>query len=148
MCLFRYREKKYGKFTLILFALLVIALAGASAFGGAYAVMEMSHWSKWIILAVASVVCLALVVFGVVLICIATSMINTWHSVRDLNTTGKIKDVRLCDKCGRVISKKAQICEHCGTQQETGLGMKDCPECKTKNSGTAKFCEKCGYEFK
>ena len=148
MSLFTYREKRYGKFTFILFALLLIALACASVYGGVYAVLNMAHWSKYIILVVACIVGLALVAFGLFLILFSFSMINSWKSVRDGNKSKGIANTRLCDKCGRVITKKAEYCEHCGAKQQTGLGLKDCPQCKTKNSGNAAFCEKCGYEFK
>ena len=53
--LFKYKEKRYGKFVFIIFALCSIAAAVASVWGGVYAVMHMSHWSKYIIISVASI---------------------------------------------------------------------------------------------
>lgn len=148
MCLFKYREKRYGKLTLVLASLLLLALAGLSVWGGFYAVYRMAHWSKYVIVTVAIIVALGLVSLGLAMFLIAFSLISKTKSVRDGNRSKGVADVRLCDKCGRPVSKKAQICEHCGAKLQTGLGMKDCPECKTKNSATASFCEKCGYEFK
>ena len=148
MCLFKYREKRYGKLAFILFAILTIALAVASIWGGVYAVMHMEHWAKYIIVSVAGIVGVALGLFGLFLFGMSFSLINHSKSVRDGNKSKGISGTRLCDKCGRVISKNAEFCEHCGATQQTGLGMKVCPECKTKNSATAAFCEKCRYEFK
>lgn len=148
MCLFKYREKRYGKLTFVLFALVLIALAAASIYGGIYAVIHMAHWSKYIIITVASIVGLGLGLFGIVLVALSFSMISSSKSVRDGNKAKGIAHTRLCDKCGKVITKHAEFCEHCGAKQQTGLGLKACPNCKTKNSGPAQFCEKCGYEFK
>ena len=148
MCLFKYREKRYGKTALVLFSLILIALAVASAFGGVIAVIKMTHWAKYIIVSVAGVVALTLLGIGGYIFLFTFSMINSWKSVKDGNKSIGIKDIRLCDKCGRKISKKAEFCEHCGEKQNSGLGMKACPTCKTKNSALAKYCEKCGFEFK
>lgn len=145
---FKYREKRYGKLTFILFAILLITLAAASVFGGVYAILKMAHWSKYVISIVAFVVALFLGLMGLFLFLMSFSLINKSKSVRDGNKSKGIADTRLCDKCGRVISKGAEFCEHCGSKQQTGLGMKTCPECKTKNSALAQFCEKCGTEFK
>ena len=147
MCLFRYREKRYGKLALILFALVLIAAAAGSIYGGVYAVMHMAHWSKYIIVSVAGLVGLFLGLFGLVVFGISFSLINHKRSVRDRNKYNGISGTYLCDKCGRVISKKANVCEHCGAKQEIGKHDKKCPECKTKNKATAAFCEKCGYKF-
>ena len=147
MCLFKYREKRYGKFVFILFALVCIAVAAASIYGGVYAVMHMTHWSKYVIVSLAGLVGLFVGAIGIVCIWLSFSMVNKSKSVRDGNRMKGISGTRLCDNCGRVISKKAEFCEHCGSKLETGLGMKECPECKTKNSATADFCEKCGHKF-
>ena len=147
MCLFRYREKRYGKLALILFALVLIAAAAASVYGGVYAVMHMAHWSKYVIVSVAGLVGLFLGLFGLVVFGISFSLINHKRSVRDRNKYKGVSGTYLCDKCGRVISKKAKVCEHCGAVQQIGKHDKKCPECKTKNNATAAFCEKCGYKF-
>ena len=147
MCLFKYKEKRYGKLTFILIALVLIALAAASVFGGVYAVINMTHWAKYIIVVVTSLVGLAVGGFGIIMIALSFSLIGTKQSVRDGNSAIGVANTRLCDMCGKVISKKAEFCEHCGGKQQSGLGMKECPECKTKNSALAQFCEKCGKEF-
>lgn len=147
MGLFSYREKRYGKLVVILVSLVLLALAGGSIFGGVYAVMHMSNWSKYVIVVVASLVGLLLALMGLFMLIMSLSMINSWKSGRDGNKSKGVSNVRLCDKCGRVITKKAEFCEHCGAKQQTGLGLKTCPECKTKNSGPAEFCEKCGHKF-
>jgi len=147
MCLFKYREKRYGKLTFVLFALILIALAAASVYGGIYAVVHMAHWVKYVIVVVAGIVGLGLGGFGIVLVALSFSMIGSKQSVRDSNKAKGLANGRLCDMCGRVISKKAEFCEHCGGKQQSGLGMKDCPKCKTKNSALAEFCEKCGTKF-
>ncbi len=148
MGIFSYREKRYGKTAMVIVGLISIALAVAAVWGGVYAVLNMAHWSKYIIIVVAAIVGLFLVFFGGFLILLSFSMINSWQSVRDGNKSIGTANKVLCEKCGRVIAKGAQYCEHCGTKQQLGHGMKDCPECKTKNSGDAKFCEHCGFEFK
>lgn len=147
MC-FKYREKKYGKFTLILVSLLLMALAVGFVYGGVYALLKMVHWAKWIILAVGIILAIPCLIFGGIMFTVSLSMTGRNKSVRDVNSGKGIADTRLCDKCGRVISKKAEYCEHCGTKQVSGLGMKTCPYCKTKNSGAAEFCEKCGKSLK
>lgn len=148
MSLFGYREKRYGKFAFIVLAILSIALAVGAVWGGVYAVLHMAHWSKYIIIVVASIFGLVFGFFGIFLLLLSFSMINSWKSVRDGNKSIGTANKLLCEKCGRVIAKGALFCEHCGAKQQLGHGMKDCPECKTKNSGDAKFCEHCGYEFK
>ena len=147
MGLFKYREKRFGRTALVLFALLFVALAAGSVFGGVYAVMHMAHWSKYVICVVACLVGLLLGLFGILLLIISFSMISSWKSGRDGNKSKGVSNTRLCDKCGRVISKHAEFCEHCGEKQHSGLGMRTCPECKTKNSALAEFCEKCGHKF-
>ena len=147
MCLFRYREKRYGKFALILLALALIATGAGSVYGGVYAVMHMTHWTKYLIVAVAGLVGLFFGIFGLAVFGITFSMINQKRSVRDRNKYKGVSGTYLCDKCGRVISKKAKVCEHCGAVQQIGKRDKKCPECKTKNNATAAFCEKCGYKF-
>ena len=147
MCLFRYREKRYGKFALTLFALILIAAAAGSIYGGVYAVMHMTHWAKYVIVSVAGIVGLGLGVFGLAVFGITFSMINQKRSVRDRNKYKGVSGTHLCDKCGRVISRKANVCEHCGAIQEIGKRDKKCPDCKAKNNATAAFCEKCGYKF-
>lgn len=148
MGLFSYREKRYGKLTFILVSLLIIALGGLAIFGGVYAVLKMAHWSKYIIVVVACLIGGLLALFGLFMFFFSFSMTGKSKSVRDGNEVKGISGTRLCDNCGRVITKGALVCEHCGAKQHSGLGLKTCPTCKTKNSGAAKFCEKCGYEFK
>ena len=148
MCLFRYKEKRYGKFALTLFALALIAAGVASVYGGVYAVMNMSHWSKYLIVTIAALAGLFFAIFGLVVFGITFSMINQKRSVRDRNKYKGVSGTYLCDKCGRVIDRKANVCEHCGAIQEIGKHDKKCPDCKAKNNATAAFCEKCGYEFK
>lgn len=148
MCLFKYREKRYGKTALVLFSLVLIALAVGSVIGGAIAVIKMDHGAKYAIAVGACVFALISFAVGLYIFLFSFSMISSWKSVRDGNKSIGVKDVRLCDKCGRRISKSAEFCEHCGEKQNSGLGMKSCPKCKTKNSALAKFCEKCGEQFK
>ena len=148
MCLFKYKEKKYGKLSFILFALIFVAIAILCAVGGALAFKYITNWLKYFLLVIAIVIGLAFLIFGVFLIIISFSLSGRWKTVRDVNTTKGVKYVRLCDNCGKPISKVAKICEHCGSKQQSGLGMKVCPNCKTKNSALSNFCENCGYQFK
>ncbi len=147
MALLSNRTTRYGKFMFILLAVCCLALAGGSIFGGIYAVLNMSHWAKYVIIVIACIFAFIIGMIGIFFLMLSFSLINSWKSVKDSTIQGTA-NVRLCDKCGRVITKHAEYCEHCGAKQETGLGLKTCPECKTKNSGNAKFCEKCGHEFK
>lgn len=148
MALLTNKTTRYGKFIFILFALLCLAAAGASIYGGIYAVIHMSHWTKYLIIVVACIFALIVGMLGVLFLLMSFSMIRTWKSVRDTNKSKGTANARLCDSCGKVITKNAEFCEHCGAKQKTGLGLKKCPECNTKNSGNAQFCEKCGHEFK
>lgn len=129
-------------------AVLLIAIACGLVYAGIYAFKNVdTTWAKYVLMIVASLFALISALMGISMILISFSMLNRWKSVRDKNTTGGIADVRLCDKCGRVISKGAKICEHCGEKQESGMGMKSCPKCKAKNSAKASYCEQCGYDF-
>ncbi len=74
MGLFKYREKRYGKFTFTLVSLLIIALGGLAIFGGVYAVMHMAHWAKYIIVAVASIVGGLIALFGLLMFFVSFSM--------------------------------------------------------------------------
>ena len=147
MCLFRYREKRYGKFTMILVSLLLVALAVAAVWGGIYAFTHITMWAKYLLLVLGIVVGLAVGGFGLFMFCIALSMSGKSKSVRDVNKTKGISGTRLCEVCGRVISKKAEFCEHCGDRQESMADYKICPKCKSKNNATAEFCQKCGEKF-
>ena len=77
MGLFGYREKRYGKFTFVLIALIIIALAGGAIYGGIYAVMHMAHWSKYVIITVACIVGLLLAILGIFLILFSFSLIGS-----------------------------------------------------------------------
>lgn len=147
MYFFKYREKRYGKFTFRLFSIALVLLAIGAVVGGIIAFNNMQHWSRFVILVVCCVVGLSLGGFGLTLFGISFSLISKAQSVRDGNAAKGISGTRLCDKCGRVISKEAEFCEHCGQKQLTGVGMKKCPNCKALNSGAAAFCEKCGTSF-
>ena len=147
MGIFKYKEKRYGKLTFVLVSLLFIVIAAASAFGGIVALSKMVHWTRYLVFAIACIVALTSGILGFTMFGISFSMHWRKKSVRDVNKGKGVAGVRLCDKCGRVISKKAEFCEHCGMDQQSGTGMKKCPECKTSNSATAAFCEKCGYKF-
>ena len=147
MTLFKYKEKRYGKFAFILFALCFVAIAVGAVFGGITAFQKLTHWTKYLIIALSGIVTFLSGGFGLFLLAISFSMTGKSKSVRDVNSVKGVSGTRLCDKCGRVITKNAHFCEHCGAQQQTGLGLKACPKCKTKNSGTASYCEKCGNKF-
>ena len=147
MCLFRYREKRYGKLAFILFSVLLIALSVASVLGGVYAFKNLDNWARIALLVVGIIGGLAFGGFGLFLFLMSFSLINQSQSVRDGNKAKGIANTRLCDFCGRVITKNAEFCEHCGEKQKTGNGLKSCPSCKTKNSGAAEFCEHCGAKF-
>ena len=56
MCLFKYREKRYGKLTLILTGLIILALAAASFIGGIYAFKTINNWGKYALLVVLIIV--------------------------------------------------------------------------------------------
>jgi len=147
MCLFRYREKRYGKFTMILVSLLMVALAVAAVWGGIYAFTHITMWAKYLLLVLGIIVGLAVGGFGLFMFFIALSMSGKSKSVRDINKTKGTAGTRLCEVCGRVISKKAEFCEHCGDRQESMADYKICPKCKSKNNATADFCQKCGEKF-
>ena len=125
MGLFSYREKRYGKFTFVLIALIIIALAGGAIYGGIYAVLNMEHWAKYVIIVVASIVGLLLAILGIFLILFSFSLIGSSKSVRDGNKAKGIANTRLCDKCGRVITKKSGILRTLWCQTTDGIGSKN-----------------------
>lgn len=70
------------------------------------------------------------------------------------------KKLRICEKCGKVISIESTFCSGCGIKQKT-IKVKDekkdkkeelhevvCPKCGTISEIDSKFCSKCGFEFK
>lgn len=141
-----YKEKRYGKKELKILTGIVLAVAIISLFLGISACIDMTHWAKWIILAVSIVVALALGVWGIVLIIIVCSTHDEKQSVRDGNEAKGTANANLCEACGRVIEKDAEHCEYCGAKQEA-IATKVCKECGHKNKGTAKYCKKCGQEL-
>ena len=147
MCLFRYREKRYGKFTMILVSLVLVALAASAIWGGVIAFNHIATWVRYLLLVLGILVAVVVGSFGLFMFCIALSMSGKSKSVRDVNKTKGIAGTRLCEVCGRVIDKKAEFCEHCGDRQESMADYKVCPKCKGKNKATAEFCQKCGEKF-
>ncbi len=145
--MFGYKEKRYGKLLFVIISLLLVVLGGGAIFGGVYAILKMAHWAKYVIAVVAFIVGGLLALFGIFMFVFSFSLINSWKSVRDGNKSIGTANKNLCEKCGRVIPKGAEYCEHCGAKQQLGHGMKKCPNCKTLNSGDAQFCYKCGTKF-
>ena len=141
-----YKEKRFGKAALLSLGIVAFVLSIASFYIGIFACVKMTHWAKFVILAIGVIVGLFLLAMAVMIFIVSFSLINTIQSVRDLNQGKGTANVRLCDKCGRVISKTAFVCEHCGAKQQTD-NVKVCSECKTNNNAEAEYCEKCGHEF-
>lgn len=146
MC-FRYKEKRYGKSTLIFVALLILLGAVACVTGGVFAVIKMSHWAKYAIICVACVIAMCLLFLGTSMLVVSFGMSGYRQSVRDIGYAKGVYKDRLCDKCGKLLDKHDDFCKYCGASQPAS-GNKVCPNCKTKNDVEADFCSKCGYEFK
>lgn len=145
MCLFKYREKRYGKLAFLLFALAFVAVAVASVWGGIYAFNHLTNWARYALLIAGIVVALCSGGFGLFLLAISFSLVGKSKSVRDGNRAKGISGTNLCDVCGRVIEKHADFCEHCGTKQNNE--KKICAKCKTKNNPGAEYCQKCGEKL-
>lgn len=145
--MFGYKEKRYGKFLFIIISLLLVAAGGGAIFGGVYAIMNMSHWAKYVVSVLAFVLGGLIALFGLFMFVFSFSLINTWKSVRDGNKSIGTANQNLCEKCGLVIPKNAEFCEHCGAKQTQTRNAKICPTCKTKNNPSAQFCHKCGTKF-
>ena len=145
MC-FRYKEKRYGKSTLILVSLLVIALAVGAGVGGAFAVIKMSHWSKYVIVVVCGIVAFCLLMLGISMFVVSCGMSGYRKSVRDIGYAKGVDADRLCDKCGKLLGKDDEFCTHCGAKQ-TGNEKRVCPLCKGKSAPEAEFCAHCGHKF-
>ena len=141
-----YQEKRYGKRELKIMTGVVIALAIISIVLGVVALVNMDHWTKYIIAVLTFVLGIGLLVWGVYLIIIVSSTHDEKQSVRDGNQAKGIANASLCDKCGREIDAEAIHCEHCGAKQ-VGKGTKNCEICGAKNKDTAEFCKKCGAKF-
>lgn len=145
MC-FRYKEQRYGKSTLILVAIIIIALAVASGFGGAIAVIKMTHWAKYVIVAVAGIVALCLSLLGVAMLVVSAGMSGYRKSVRDIGYAKGVDSDRLCDKCGKLLNKDDEFCTHCGAKQ-LSQSKRVCPLCKGKSDPEAEYCAHCGHKF-
>ncbi len=145
MC-FRYKELRYGKTALILVSVLMILLAVGAGFGGAMAVIKMSHWSKYIIVVVAGIVALCLLMFGVSMLIVSAGMSGYRKSVRDIGYAKGVDGDRLCDKCGKLLNKDEEFCTHCGAKQ-TPKEKRVCPLCKGKSDPEAEYCAHCGHKF-
>ncbi len=145
MC-FRYKEKRYGKSTLVVVALVLVALAVAAGVGGVFAVIKMSHWSKYVIVSVAAVAALCLLFLGGSMLVVASGMSGYRQSVRDIGYAKGVDHDRLCDKCGKLLNKEDEFCTHCGAKQ-TPTGKVVCPLCKSKNDPEAEYCAQCGHKF-
>jgi predicted RNA-binding Zn-ribbon protein involved in translation (DUF1610 family) len=48
-------------------------------------------------------------------------------------------EVRFCPKCGKILIRKGDFCQECGTRI-----LMTCPTCGMKIKGNPKFCFKCG----
>ncbi len=145
MC-FRYREHRYGKSTLVLVSIVMIALAVAAGFGGVFAVVKMSHWVKYVIVSVAAIVALCLLFIGVSMLVVSFGMSGYRKTVRDIGYAKGVDHDRLCDKCGKLLNKDDEFCTHCGAKQ-TPTQKRVCPLCKGKSDPEAEFCAHCGHKF-
>ena len=145
MC-FRYREHRYGKSTLVLVSIVMIALAVAAGFGGVFAVVKMSHWVKYVIVSVAAIVALCLLFMGVSMLVVSFGMSGYRKTVRDIGYAKGVDHDRLCDKCGKLLNKDDEFCTHCGAKQ-TPTQKRVCPLCKGKSDPEAEFCAHCGHKF-
>lgn len=145
MC-FRYREHRYGKSTLVLVSIVMIALAVAAGFGGVFAVVKMSHWAKYVIASVAAIVALCLLFMGVSMLVVSFGMSGYRKTVRDIGYAKGVDHDRLCDKCGKLLNKDDEFCTHCGAKQ-TPTQKRVCPLCKGKSDPEAEFCAHCGHKF-
>lgn len=145
MC-FRYREHRYGKSTLVLVSIVMIALAVAAGFGGVFAVIKMSHWVKYVIVSVAAIVALCLLFMGVSMLVVSFGMSGYRKTVRDIGYAKGVDHDRLCDKCGKLLNKDDEFCTHCGAKQ-TPTQKRVCPLCKGKSDPEAEFCAHCGHKF-
>ena len=145
MC-FRYREHRYGKSTLVLVSIVMIALAVAAGFGGVFAVVKMSHWVKYVIVSVAAIVALCLLFMGVSMLVVSFGMSAYRKTVRDIGYAKGVDHDRLCDKCGKLLNKDDEFCTHCGAKQ-TPTQKRVCPLCKGKSDPEAEFCAHCGHKF-
>ena len=145
MCV-RYKEHRYGKSTLVLASIIMIALAVAAGFGGVVAVLKMTHWSKYVIVSVAGIVALGLLLLGVSMLVVSFGMSGYRKSVRDIGYAKGVDHDRLCDNCGRLINKDEDFCTYCGAKQ-TPTEKRVCPLCKGKSSPDAEYCAHCGHKF-
>ncbi|MFQ6752653.1 MAG: double zinc ribbon domain-containing protein [Clostridia bacterium] len=141
-----YKEKRYGKKELKIFTGVILFIALVAIVSGIVAVLDMTHWSKYIILGVTLAIGIALIIWGIYLFSIISATPDEEKSVRDGNDTMGTANATLCDKCGRVLADDSKHCEHCGAKQE--VTNKVCAKCNHKNSKTAKFCKSCGEELK
>lgn len=141
-----YKEKRYGKKELKIFTAVILLIALVTIVAGIVAVLDMKHWSKFIILGVTLAIGVALIIWGIYLFSIIAGTPDEEKSVRDGNDTLGTANANLCDKCGRVLSDDSKHCEHCGTKQESTAKL--CAKCNHKNTKTAKFCKSCGEELK
>jgi DNA-directed RNA polymerase subunit RPC12/RpoP/uncharacterized membrane protein YeaQ/YmgE (transglycosylase-associated protein family) len=105
--------------------------------------------------------CLLGVLFGPLGVLIA-AVLAVQPSPATSNPTAVIahQDRRPCPYCAEMIMRDAKVCRFCGREVEplptpttvapvsiSGGKFVRCPNCNTKNYGTAERCEKCGIRF-
>lgn len=142
-----YKETKISKKGFIIFAVCTILFAILCLVGGIVGFNLISNFARWIVLILGIILALVIGAVGVTCVMLSFSMTGLAQSVKDGNSAKGIANTYLCDACGRVISKDAEFCEHCGKKQEISK-TKKCPKCGAEINGIAQFCEKCGEEVK
>lgn len=146
-----YKEAKYGRKHLMIFAIVALILS-LVALGGGIAMIVIGATSGettkiiWmsIVGGVLAILGLVFGAFSIIMFFTSISMIKVEQgSVKDGNRAIGTVNIVKCDKCGEELPENATFCSKCGTPVE---GIKKC-ECGAVNSLDAEYCIGCGKKL-
>ena len=146
-----YKEAKYGRKHLMIFAIVALILS-LGLLGGGIAMIVVGATSGvlasiiWMSIVGAIMVILGIVfaIFSITMLATAVSMIKVEQgSVKDGNRAIGTVNVLKCDKCGEELPENATFCSKCGSSVE---GTIKC-ECGTVNKIDSQFCISCGKKL-
>lgn len=146
-----YKEAKYGRKHLMIFAIVALILSLAMLGGGIAMIVigaTSGQTSKIIYMCIIGGVLalfgLAFGVFSIIMFFTSISMIKVEQgSVKDGNRAIGTVNIVKCDKCGEELPDNATFCSKCGTVVD---GIKKC-ECGAVNTLGAEYCVSCGKKL-
>ena len=147
-----YKEAKYGRKHLMIFAIVALILS-LGLLGGGIAMIVVGATSGvlasiiWMSIVGAIMIILGILfaIFSIVMLATSISMIKVEQgSVKDGNRAFGTVNVLKCDKCGEELPDNATFCSKCGISVE---GIIKC-DCGAVNKVDAEYCIQCGKKLK